>query len=326
MSYLQKLLPYERVCIQCHNNPDADCIAAAFAVYSYLKSRGKDPFIVYGGNQIIKRNALLMMIRQCNIPIEYTHTPAPFDLLLMVDCQYNGGNAEPFPAENIMTIDHHPLCGKTTPDCFVDSSYQSCSTILWEFLKEEEFAIDEVLSSALLFGLYTDTALFSDLYARKDTIMKMELYSRQPLFEKLAKTNMTVAELMIASEAINNHILNIEHRFAIVEAMACEQSILGTIGDFMIQADIILLSFTYTSSDNGYRISIRSCDEVLKANAVAEFVCKDMGNGGGHHNKAGGYISRARFVEKYGNASPTDIFEELIAQYIETKDQSRPSL
>lgn len=322
MSFLKNLLRYERICIQCHNDPDADCLASAFGVYSYLVSGGKQAFIVYGGSNIIRRNALLMMLRECSIPVEHTHAPSDFDLLLTVDCQYGGGNTELFPAENVAVIDHHPLFTQPEGDYLVDSTYQSCSTIVWELLKAENFALDDKLSSALLFGLYTDTALFSDLFSRKDTEMKMALYSQQPLFERLAKSNMTLAELMIASEAIHNHILNIENRFAIVEAMSCEQSLLGTIGDFIIQADLVSLCFTYTLSNNGYRLSIRSCDDRLPANEVAKFLCLDVGTGGGHRNKAGGYIDKKRFLAKHNGTEPSEIIERLITEYIASTEST----
>ena len=36
MSFLKQLLAYKRICIQCHNNPDADAVASVFGVYRYL--------------------------------------------------------------------------------------------------------------------------------------------------------------------------------------------------------------------------------------------------------------------------------------------------
>ena len=36
MSFLQKLLNYEKICIQCHNNPDPDTVASAFGVQKFF--------------------------------------------------------------------------------------------------------------------------------------------------------------------------------------------------------------------------------------------------------------------------------------------------
>ena len=48
MSFLKQLLAYKRICIQCHNNPDADAVASAFGVYRYLTSHGVEVSIGYG--------------------------------------------------------------------------------------------------------------------------------------------------------------------------------------------------------------------------------------------------------------------------------------
>ena len=46
MGFLEKLLNYKKVCIQCHNNPDSDAIASAFGVYRYLQKNGIEALLV----------------------------------------------------------------------------------------------------------------------------------------------------------------------------------------------------------------------------------------------------------------------------------------
>ena len=50
---LSELLAYDNIVIQCHDNPDADTIACGFGVYLYLKSKGKEPRLIYGGQNVI---------------------------------------------------------------------------------------------------------------------------------------------------------------------------------------------------------------------------------------------------------------------------------
>lgn len=103
---LSELLAYDNIVIQCHNNPDADTIACGFGVYLYLKSKGKEPRLIYGGQNVIRKTNLVMLIRDLKIPIEhvdYLHKP---ELLVMVDCQYHSGNSAVFEAEHIAVIDH----------------------------------------------------------------------------------------------------------------------------------------------------------------------------------------------------------------------------
>ena len=39
---LSDLLRFDRIVIQCHDNPDADAIGSGFALYSYFADKGQD--------------------------------------------------------------------------------------------------------------------------------------------------------------------------------------------------------------------------------------------------------------------------------------------
>lgn len=309
MGFLQQFLQYEKIYIQCHNNPDADTLASAYGVYCFFLNHGIDAEILYGGAHQVKKYNIKYMIEQCGIPIHYAEQlPEAAGLLLIMDGQYGQGNVQRFEASEIAVIDHHPAMIQEDKKVLIKSSYQSCSTIVWELLKEENYPVreNESLRVALLYGLFTDTSSFYDLYREKDIEMRMELSGEFPVFEKLTKSCMTVGELMIASDAMYNHYFDIEKRFAIISALRCDQAVLGIIGDFVIQVDIVLACFTYTSVNGGYQISVRSCEERIPAGALAAYVCEGIGSGGGHAKKAGGRISSQLLTEKYGEV---DIFE-----------------
>ena len=71
----------------------------------------------------------------------------------------------------------------------IDNSYQSCSTIVWELLKEEGYDVkaNRGLSIAFLYGLYTDTSSYVDLYKKNDIAMRDELRDDYPELERLKK-------------------------------------------------------------------------------------------------------------------------------------------
>ena len=319
MGYLKQLLQYKKICIQCHNNPDSDTLASAYAVYCYLTEHNVESWIVYGGEELIKKGGTKLMVRECHIPIQHVESLPEADLLLLVDCQYAQGNVEKFPAEKIAMIDHH-IRVVEGEDNLIRSEYQSCSTLIYELLKEENYPVkeNELLSVALLYGLYIDTSCFQDLFKEADIAMKNELFANQPLFDRLSKSSMTVAELLVASDAMYNHYFDVKRRFAIVEALNCEQAVLGIIGDFMILVDTIYLSFAYTEAGAGYQISIRTCHEKLEANKIAAFVCDGIGGGGGHSNKAGGRIIKEKMQEEYGDKSVFDVVQMRLCEYIDS--------
>lgn len=319
MGFLQQFLHYKKIYIQCHNNPDPDTLASAFGVYCFFGDQGIDVEMIYGGRQQIKKFNLKYMIEQCNIPIRYVEQfPEIKGLLLIMDGQYGQGNVQKLEASDIAVIDHHPAVMQESEKVLIKSDYQSCSTIVWELLAEENYPVkqNEALRVALLYGLFTDTSSFYDLYKEKDIKMRIDLSGEFPVFEKLTKSCMTVGELMIANDAMFNHYYDIEKRFAIVSALRCDQAVLGIIGDFVIQVDVILACFTYTSVNGGYQISVRSCDEQISAGDLARYVCEGIGSGGGHAKKAGGRISDQLVAEKYGEIDIFDLIYQKMNEFI----------
>lgn len=127
---------------------------------------------------------------------------------------------------------------------------------------------------------------------------------------------MMVGELMIASDAMYHHFFDIEKKFAVISALRCDQAVLGIIGDFVIQVDIVLVCFAYTSVNGGYQISVRSCDDQISAGKLAAYVCEGIGSGGGHAKKAGGRISEKLLEEKYGKIDLFDFICEKMNLFI----------
>ena len=93
---LSDFLEYNDIVIQCHDNPDADALASGYGVYVYLKAHGKNVKFVYGGRFELQKSNLLLMINKLSIPIKYVKELDKPELLIMVDCQYDGGNVAHF--------------------------------------------------------------------------------------------------------------------------------------------------------------------------------------------------------------------------------------
>lgn len=312
MEFLRQFLNYSNICIQCHNNPDADTLASALGLYCYFSDNGIETSIIYGGTGPIKKRNLKYMIEMCDIPVKYVKELPDTELLLIVDGQYGQGNVQRFEASEIAVIDHHMKVMIENDKTFINNSYQSCSTIIYELLKQEKYNIldRENLCVAFLYGLYTDTASYSDLYRENDINMREELKGDYPVLERLKKSCLTVAELMVAGDALHNFYFDAERKYILIPAIHCEPAVLGIIGDMAIQVDSAKLSLAYADSDNGYQISIRSCDREYPANKVAELLCRDIGNGGGHIDKAGGKVFSDKIKKIYENMDITDVFME----------------
>ena len=311
MGFLQKLLPYRHIVIQCHNFPDSDTVGAAYSAYRYLTEKGIEAEMIYGGPTPIDRREMQTFLKECRIPLTYTHTLPACDLLLVIDGQYGQSNVEKFEAPAVAMIDHHVRVAPESELTLIRSDYQSCSTIMWELLSEEGFDVeaDPLLVTALLYGLYIDTSHFTELYHAADIHMKTTLKNVSPVLDQLMKSQMTAAEFMVAAEAMGNIQIDPLLHCAVVPAIKCSQAVLGIIGDFVINIDIVSVSVVYSLNSDGWRVSVRSSDRAHPANQIVRAICEGIGSGGGHWNKSAGRLD-VGIMEKAGLGEDV-IFERL---------------
>ena len=68
------------------------------------------------------------------------------------------------------------------------------------------FNNDLDLSTALYYGLYMDTNHFEEIFHPYDKDMRDYLQTKEQLLFQLENTNLSMAELNIASKALNNKI------------------------------------------------------------------------------------------------------------------------
>lgn len=300
---LNELLVYKDFVIQCHDNPDADSIATAYGVYKYLRAYGKKARIIYSGSRRITKSNLVLMVKELNIPIEYVEKLDKPEILVTVDCQYGEGNVSRFEAENIAIIDHHRDCGREADYKEVRSNYASCATVLYAMFLEEGFDIrsDKSLSTALYYGLYSDSNGFGEMKHPYDIDLMEDLKVDEYIFERLKNSNFSLEELETAGIALIRYIYDEENHFAIFRANPCDPNILGLISDLVLQVDCIESCIVFCELDGNYKLSVRSCLRDAKASDIAIYITEMIGNGGGHNKKAGGFIKGTKFSELYKN-------------------------
>lgn len=293
---LQELLCYNKIVVQCHDNPDADALASAFGIYAYFKQQGKDVKIIYSGETDYMKSNLKIMVQQLHIPAEYVTDMETSELLICVDCQYGEGNITKFPAQKIAVFDHHQDMEHRVDYSEIRSHYGSCSTLIYRCLMENgyDFSKDLALSTALYYGLYMDTNAFSEMNHPYDFDMMEELVIDKKIFFEMKNTNFTFQELELAAMALIRHNYHPENRIAYIRSNPCDRNMLGVISDLLIQVEEVDTCIVYAEDRHGYRISVRSCGEEVTAEDLVVFLTDHMGNGGGHTNKAGGFIDKKR--------------------------------
>lgn len=318
---LKELLHYNKIYIQCHDNPDADAIASGYALYRYFMDMGKSVSLFYSGKFQIQKSNLKLMIQELDIPIVYLSDVyvGQADLLLLVDCQYGEGNVARVDATNVAVIDHHQIEMEVTDSCEIQSELGSCSTLVWHMLENEEYPVNEdtAVGTALYYGLYTDTNQFAEIYNPLDMDMRESVTANQSLIRRFRNANISLEELETAGIAMIRTIYNAQYRYAIIKSAPCDPNILGLISDFLLQVDAVDSCVVYNILNDGIKLSVRSCIKEVRANELAEFLCEGIGSGGGHIEKAGGFISKRLYDKKYEGIHTESYFGDRMNDYFE---------
>lgn len=313
---LNDLLAHEAIAIQCHNIPDADSLASGLGLYRYFEAAGKQPVFFYGGPPITKPN-LLGMVEALNIPVQ--HTPERKEwggLLITVDCQHGAGNVARIGAPQVAVIDHH-IQEKNLPElCDLRPWLGSCATLVWDLLRQESFPVDLPLATALHYGLFTDTNGFSEVRHPLDRDMWDALVVDEAILKQLKLSNLSLADLSQVSTALNDLSADEEHRFALIPAPPCDPNILGFISDLSMQVDTVDLVVAYSHLPSGdVKFSVRTSTRETKASELAAWLAGELGSGGGHREKAGGYIASSKYQERHGNIPFINYCGNSVRQY-----------
>ncbi len=322
---LSELCKYNQIIIQCHDNPDADSLASGYGLYCYFQKKGKNVRLVYSGSREIHKSNLRLMKDELNLPVEYIRPgtcemKGDDSLLITVDCQYGSGNVTGIISDNVAVIDHHQLEKEARPMSIINSNLGSCSTLVWKLLKEEGFDLEECehLGTALYYGLFMDTAQFSELYNPLDMDMREDVTFDKSLITRFRNANLTLEELEIAGIALIKYNFNEDYRCAVIKAQPCDPNLLGLISDFLLQVDVIDSCVVFNEVNDGYKFSVRSCVPEVNANELAGYLSEGIGSGGGHYEKAGGFVSLRLYEDNYGSLPPETYFNLRMKKYFDS--------
>jgi nanoRNase/pAp phosphatase (c-di-AMP/oligoRNAs hydrolase) len=280
------------VYIQTHNFPDHDAIASAFALRYLLEKKGITSTIIYAGQ--VQRLSLKQLMDVLEIPAlpEDACPRSERDKIIIVDGCKGNKNVVDLVGDEVAVIDHHDV---VSPDDVkhvdIRPAYGACSTIMFEYLRDEDMEIPRAVASALLTGLLVDTALMTRGVCRADLEAYAALYVRAdvPMVNALLRNKIQQKELSFYRYVIEH--VRVRNRFAFCYfSQGCNQNLLGIIGDFLLSLSEVDFVFLCARNNGTINFSVRS--EVPRWNAafIVQEVLQGLGFGGGHSDMAGGMI------------------------------------
>ncbi|MBR2993319.1 MAG: DHH family phosphoesterase [Clostridiales bacterium] len=314
---LKDLLKYEKIVIQCHDNPDADALASGYALKWYFEQNKKTVKFIYRGRNEIRKSNLLIMVKELEIPVSYEpfYADEP-DLLITVDCQYGEKNVTATTAKFVAIIDHHKQAVDSVRALtHISSDIGSCSTVVWDLIKAEGMDPNDnrLVATALYYGLFSDTNKLSEVSHPLDRDMMDSLIYNKSTITSMVNSNISLDELMITGRAILNYEYHESNKYLVIEAEPCDPCILGLISDFALETENVDVCLAFYVSTYEVKFSVRSCSREVYANELAAFLADGLGGGGGHMLKAGGTI-RTELLKKPAK----ELLEERMVQYYDS--------
>lgn len=326
---LSSMLAYDAVVLQCHDNPDPDTVGSAFALLRFFSAHGVPSTILYGGYREISKPNMVRLIDTLRIPIRFVAKEvtdvrdvwpkAMRPLLITVDCQAGSSNVSRIACEECCVIDHHFMDGgQSVRYAIVNPYLGSCATLVWMLLCAAGFDLKDHpdISTALYYGLYTDTNSLSEIHHPVDLDMLDSLVFDEELIRQLKNNNITRDELKTVSRALRGAEYLVAHRLALTQAEPCDPNILGLINDLVRQVEGVDVCVSYCPYHDGIKLSIRSNSiRSVMANELSAFLTRGLGRGGGTMDKAGGFFRLPRGA----TSARAMLTERLEAYFVDTE-------
>lgn len=266
---------------------DPDAIASALALKKILQNKVSS--LTLSPVNEIRRLNNLVMVESLKIPLVNFNSSllVTHNKFILVDSQPT--HREEF--KNIFftaVIDHHPFTeGWNALYIDIRPHYGATSSILYEYLKTLKIKPNVYLSTALIYGIKTDTDNFRKSAQIQDVIAFQKLYNRmnKHLLNKIESSDLRRSELKYFKSALNNLKYRGNRAFSYVGRVS-HPDILVLMADFfnkVYETSWVFIGGEYKRN----LIVIVRCDGYRKnAGKVVSRLFKNLGKAGGHKEKA----------------------------------------
>ncbi len=295
-------------------NADPDALASAMALKRIMTHRVADVGIAHVNE--IRRPDNLSMISYLRIPTRKL-TPnlaAQFDRFALVDSQpHHHPSFEPYSFS--LVIDHHPRVEqKPVLADFVEikSEYGSNSTLMTEYLYNLKIRPGQLLATALVYGIKSDTKSFERPFCDIDVraFRYLTKFSNTLLLRKIVRSEFRMEWLDYFAKAFNG--IRFMHKGFFVYLGEVENpDILVVLADFFMRVHEISWTVISGSYDGTIVLIFRGdgfSRGVGDVGRTASELFSELGSAGGHKAMARAEIP----LENFKSADPvTEIWDKL---------------
>ena len=304
-----------------HDNPDPDAIASALALAKIAESVGVPADACYFGEISHQENRALVNLLSLSMrrldPSAFD--PDDYGAIALVDHARPGVN-DSLPPETPVSIviDHHPPrvpleSGGRYLD--VRPEVGSTSTIMVEYLRRLGLTPDETLSTALLYGIQTDTKRFTREVSQADfeAASFLSAFASEETLRRIESPSVTPAVLDTLATAIDEREIR-ERALASCVGRIGDRDALAQAADELLNMEGVSTVIVFGYLDGTIYVSGRARGPDVDLGETLRDALGQIGSAGGHANMAGAQLPLGLLESTEDDASLSAVVRELVAE------------
>ena len=278
------------IVILSHRNPDGDTLGSAFALHYILNQLGKRSRVECHDGFPKQYSYLLLDYKSEDFE------PKAVVAVDIADEQLFGENLEKYRGKVDLCIDHHGSNKHYAKNWLVRDTAAACCEVIEDICYGfEEVELTKIIADCIKTGVSTETGCFRYSNTTGHThAVAGRMFKAGCDFVMINRAMFEVksfSRIAIEREVLNTLELYFDNRCAVVcitkdmlIRTGAEESELEGVAAMPREVEGVLVGITLRQRDNGYKISVRSGEEV-----DASVLCGKLG-GGGHRCAAGCFI------------------------------------
>jgi nanoRNase/pAp phosphatase (c-di-AMP/oligoRNAs hydrolase) len=293
---LKLLAAKKNILVTTHLHPDPDALASSYAITQLLTTRLPNASVqlsvkgrVGGG-----LNEAFVKHTQLNLLPWDDDMLGSFDAIIMLDTQPSFAyNPLPAGVQPLAVIDHHRGKGGrvSCPFCDIRPDVGSTSSIVFSYFMETETPISAALAATLLYAIETDLAGAAGTPDELDNIAlaSLTLLADTRKLYQMRYVDLPQSYYIAYSQGLATAMFYENALVAHLDAIDSLEKP-AVIADFLLRFEGVQLALVTGIHDTKMILSLRSSLAKVSAAQVMRRLVRGIGEGGGHRNKAGGYV------------------------------------
>jgi nanoRNase/pAp phosphatase (c-di-AMP/oligoRNAs hydrolase) len=304
---LLKILEHKKnILITTHLHPDPDALGSSQALLHLLRAKLPEATVSMSikGNIGGGVNANFAKLSNLDLVPWDEEKLKDYDAYILLDTQPISAYC-PLPRniEATAVIDHHrgrhrkPHC----PFCDIRVDVGATSSIIFSYFMELEEPISPSIGATLLFAIESDLAGAAGTPGELDNLAlsNLTLIADTHRLYQMRYVDLPQSYYISYAAALNNAMYFDNAVMSHIDVIDSLEKP-AVMADFLLRFDAAQWSLVTAIHENKLIMSLRTSSKTISAVDVIRKLIRNMGEGGGHRLKAGGYIPLS-------NGSPTEI-------------------